>query len=171
MQAAYTNLSCNPAANHLGASTVSLLSSFRCPAFLHLLTFFRQMHTLCLSMPVLGGEELVALGEAGAPVAGVRKLIFKGRTLRRDFWDIWLLTVLRGLQELDMSEPKPLRSPAPVEDIVQCCAAIPTPLVIRGLRLADRAEQAALEAQLAGVPGCKVRLVEVNPRPPECEMQ
>lgn len=124
----------------------------------HALRFFPHLHTLSIHMPDLGVEELAALGQAGPAVARVRRLMLCG-DLESSFWEPSAHAVLSGVQELDLSSTWQISCPAPVQAIVDCCAAMRSLTIIRGMGMRSAGDQAALEAQLTQLPGRKMQLV------------
>lgn len=165
LEAAHMNLACCPLPllGPEGQVEGELRAPSRSPALLRLLPFFSEVQSLRLGMKELGAEEVAALGQAGQAVAGLRLLelrAFHGQAtqVRPDFWGPALWAALPGLAALDVKGAGVTCSPAAVDAMVQCFAAAPRPVTVRGLQLGDVVQQAALQVQLAELPGCQVKL-------------
>lgn len=117
MELAFDNLASNRVASKMMRTNVMVTCFVRCPSLLKLLAFFPELQTLHLSMPVVGAEELAALGQAGPASSGVRRLVCSSATrssgadqkpsISDGFWDPALFAALPGLTELDLSDAQP----------------------------------------------------------------
>lgn len=163
VEAASTNLACckpGLAYAHQRMDKTIVNSYNQCLPLLRLLTFLPPSPSLALHVPEFGAALLGSLQQAGiAWGSSVRALsLYLGQVLP-DFWSLALWEALPGLQELDLTDAA-MHPAVTASGVLEWATSAPHPVSITGLSLGSTCDQAALEEQLAGMPGCKVVLVK-----------
>lgn len=100
---------------------------------LSLLRFFPITHKLVCDMHVVGARELAGLAQAGSFACKLKEVWAKRHSLAPSFFTPGLWAMLPALRTLHVTPYGDLR--VPVGDILQCLAAAPHPVRIKGLQL------------------------------------
>lgn len=127
------------------------------PFLVCLLPFLPPAEQLTLYMAETGASDVALLRQAGACLARVHTLTLHGARLLPDFWSDELWAALPALERLHLVHAF-AHEDTRVEDMVQCFAAAPRPVVIHGL-LMGLFQRRKLDYLLAVRPCCKVQLV------------
>lgn len=154
VQAACANLArCRPG---IYASKLAVQAHVRVPSMLRLLAFVHGTQSLCLKLPGMGPEELGCLAGAGSFTSGVQELEVAPSELRPGFLTPGLWAALPGLHTVELHGRRPIQ--IPVAELVQCFSAAPRPMTLKGMGEIDKGLREELLAQLAALPGGRVRV-------------